>query len=311
MSHFSVKIKQRKFLIALFVTLLFIIFIFPVKAEYGRLTRCFYGEVLRKDIQIKIVPWWLRGRYKVNEDKALCAQHRQAEIIYFTYKEAKEKGEEDKAREALETLSQFVKKGWKPKPHPKAKVLPISPSGEKPLSSVPGRASSGGRESSTKKATPSATEPGETPSPSLPESFPGGGSSSGGSLQEGPYGGNLLDLLPSQMEGYEIFAENEFPLQAYRLFWPIEKGEIILIGLYVERTDDATYLLKIKEAKEDYSVDWQEVRVGGRGGYWGHNGYQSALLLWRKGDLVFYVEIGAKSNIASYRDKQIEIGEEI
>lgn len=301
------KLLRNKPLIIGVVLLAVTIFaLYPVQVRTGTIVKCYYGEVIKSNVSSKLVPWWMKSNYKVGLVWATCLRHAQAEKVYQAYQDALKDKDKKRAKKALKTLSELAEKDWQPlSKSEKEKLAQNTEVSQSEAGKLAGLASEGGGASTGGGGTSSEG------------SSPGAGSEGGGGSQppskgegEEPssYSGSLLALIPSSLDGYEIFAENEFALTAQRLFRPLKSGDIIFIGFSVERVDDATAKRKIEEAKDSFSNGWKKLKVSDKTAYWGYNA-SSAALLWRSQDIMFFLELASKTNASKYQSLMVQLAE--
>lgn len=300
-------LRNKPLIIGLVLLAVAIFALYPVQVRTGTIVKCYYGEVIKSNVSSKLAPWWMEANYKVGLVWATCLRHAQAEEVYQAYQEVLKDKDKKRAKKALKTLEELVGKDWKPLSEgekenlaqdtevsqSQAGELASSVTNEGGVASQEGGTSSGG-------GSPGAGSEGE-----------GGGSqpsSEGEGEEPSSYSGSLLALIPSSLDGYEIFAENESALTASRLFRPLKSGDIIFVGFSVERVDDATAKRKIEEAKGSFSNGWKKLKVIENIAYWGYNN-SSAALLWRSQDIMFFLELASKTSAAKYQSLMVQLAE--
>lgn len=287
-------LKTHPYFSGLLIAFLILAVFFPLSVKQGTITRCYYGEVIKKDISEVFVPWWMRSKYKVKTRWVLCSRHQKAEELYSTWRELIRAGKKKEARFYQEKLEALVGPDWSPS----KRIAGGSSSTSKPETTGSGGGSSGNNSGSQNNSFNN-------------NQSSGGGSDEGstGGEEPGTYSGDLYSLLPVSLEGYEFFLKEEYPLQALAMARPLTDKNVVMVQFSIERVDDSTAKEYLKGFKESYGNDWQEVKVNSSKAYWGKTSdSQEALLTWRRLDLLYVIDLTTRVDAGSYRSKMIEWG---
>lgn len=287
-------LKNHPYFSGLLASLLILGLFFPVSANEGTITRCYYGEVIKKEVSEIFVPWWMQNKYRVKTRWTLCSRHRKAEELYSTWRGLVRAGKKKEAQVYQERLEALVGSNWSPA----KRVFGGS------LSPSKSETTSGGTAPDKNKSV----EPGSN-SPNNQSSGGGADDGTAGGEEPGTYSGDLYSLLPVSLDGYEFFLKEEYPLQALAMARPLSDKNVVMVQFSIERVDDQTAQKYFDGFKESYGKDWQEVKVDSLKAYWGKtDNSQEALLVWRRLDLLYVIELKARVDAGNYRLKMIEWG---
>ncbi len=287
-------VKNRPYLAGFLIALLVLACFFPVAVKEGTVTRCFYGEVLKEEVSEQFVPWWARSQYKVATKWVLCSRHQKAEKLYSTWSKLKKEGKAAEAETIKKKIEALVGPDWSPELRKAGTGNGGSTSTGSNLNNTTGGGSTGGNQNNSGGGSPDG---GSNDSQNNDNS---------GGENQGSYSGDLLSLLPSDLSGYEFYLREEYPLQALVLARPLKDKNVVNVIFSVERVDNQTAQTYLTSFKESYGRDRQEVKVGSVKGYWGTTlDKTKAVLIWRRLDLFYTIELTVKTDAVSYRSTMI------
>ena len=314
--NFLTRPKTKYVAIPLAILILFgLAFAFqPVRVRVGERTVCRYGEVVSDKTKLITIPRLFAGFYQAKTNRITCAKHRTCERLYEDASRAIARGDLKTAGAILGTIK---------KRDPDFKTInkkidevnkELVAAGLDPIDtssgSSTGSPSSGADNSGSSGSLNSGEQGGES----------GGGNQSGGDTPPADGGDGtptytyLLDLLPLDISGYNLYDENWADLDASRVYVPKESSEIALLTLQVEVTgnaDSAEAYMK-KEVKSYYTGNKDgNLQVNGRKCYFGTHVTKFAILAWSRGGIVYIVEMYAKDNPASLKDDLVEIAKKV
>lgn len=285
---------SHPYLSSFFASFFILALFFPVSVREGIITRCYYGEIIKKEVSEVYVPWWIKNKYRVKTRWFLCSSHQKAEELYLTWRGLIRAGKKEEARAYLNKLEALVGSDWSP-----AKRV------------------AGGRLSTSKSETAGGDSASNSSNSVSQGSNSNNNQSSGrrnddgstGGEEPGTYSGDLYSLLPVSLDGYEFFLKEEYPLQALAMARPLNDKNVVMVLFSIDRVDNQTAQNYLDSFKESYNKDWQEVKVDGLKAYWGKTkNSQEALLAWRRLDLLYVIELTTKVDTGNYRSKMIEWG---
>ncbi len=282
-------VRKNPYVSGLLLSLLVLALFFPVSAREGLITRCYYGEVLKKEVREVFVPWWLKSRYKVKTRRVLCSRHQKAEELYFSWRDLIRKGKIAEAEVLKRKIETLAGSDWQP--------IKRASSSEPQSSSLGAEESKGSQKNNSGRSANNE----------------GGQSSKGeegrGTAEDGggTYSGDLISLLPASLENYEFFLRDEYPLQALAMARSLKDKNVVMVLFSVDRVDNRTAEDYLEGFKESYGKDWQAVKVDGLTGYWGKTSdLQKAILTWRRFDLMFVIELTTKVDAGGYRSTMVK-----
>ncbi len=285
---------SHPYLSGFFASFFILALFFPVSVREGTITRCYYGEIIKKEVSKVFVPWWMQDKYRVKTRWFLCSRHQEAEELYLTWRRLIRAGKKEEARAYLNRIESLVGSYWSP-----AKRV------------VGGSSSTSKSETAVGDSTSNSSNSVGQGSNSNNNQSSGGGSDDGskGGEKPGTYSGDLYSLLPVNLDGYEFFLKEEYPLQALAMARPLNDKNVVMVLFSIDRVDNQTAQNYLDSFKESYNKDWQEVKVDGLKAYWGKtNNSQEALLAWRRLDLLYVIELTTRVDVGNYRSKMIEWG---
>ncbi len=290
-------VKSHPYFSGFFASFLILALFFPVSVEEGTITRCYYGEVIEKEVSEVFVPWWLQNKYEIKIKGALCSRHQKAEELYSTWKKLLKAGKKEEAQFYLKKLEALVGPGWSPAKKVAAESSSISNAetwkvgGGSKSDKLVSRDDRNNRNQGTSDGNNYGSTGGEEP---------------------GTYSGDLYSLLPVRLDGYEFFHKEEYPLQALAMARSLKDKNVLMVQFSIQRVDDQTAKKYFDSFKQSYNREWQEVKVDRLRAYWGKtDDSREALLAWRRLDLLYVIELKARVDAGNYRLKMIEWGKNL
>ncbi len=314
---FLARPKTRYIAIPLAALILFgLAFAFqPVKVETGSRVVCKYGEIITDRTKSITVPRLFARAYGVKTSKSTCPKHRTVERLYDDANRLIAQGD---LRTAGKLLGSIKKRDPKFKDIDKKIASLNKELIAAGLPTIPIDGGTGDSSGSDSGGGEGTGDSGSSGTSSSGNNDSGGNDDGGGSDTPGDDGTPtylyLLDLLPDEMSGYELWAEDFATLSASRTFSPKGSTKIKLLTLAVDLAGNADSADAYIEGKIKSSYPGSKddnVKVEGRECYFGTHANQFAMLAWQEGGIVYQVEMMAKNNPEDLKDDIVKLAKKI